>query len=277
MTYLISLFDCVLFDGDFVKIKKNVKYKISNKSVFCLIFSEELNSINLLDFTSNNSSSLKVKLNFDEYIFLFPKTNLSFCTNFQYKNFNVNISLSNEIVITVDGELICEKNVENLKFSHYEIFWDYCFIYFEGKRNYVVILKDKELLYCDYYDECNIKDNEKYFMKKANDSLNHGKVVECKDKKIEKYLVYLDNNEMNLKSDFVPHVFLDCVMVENFNYCKHLLSEEFQNCSVKEFFPEFDYFYATGNEFILIKKNTLAGILKFEIFNNKIINIIHLL
>ena len=42
--------------------------------------------------------------------------------------------------------------------------------------------------------------------------------------------------------------------------------------SVKEFFPEFDYYYPiTNEEFILIKKNTLAGIYKFEIQNKEIV------
>ena len=168
--------------------------------------------------------------------------------------------------------------MENLKYSHYEIDGEFCFVYFVGKRNFVAILKGDELCFADYYDECNINENEKYFMRKLHDSLNHGRVCEIKEGKQSTYLVYLDNDEMNLKSEFLPCVFLDCVQAGNIKYLKNLLCEDLCKVeSVENFFPEFDMCFQVKEDIVILtKKNTLAGVFKFEIDNCKIVNIIPL-
>jgi hypothetical protein len=167
--------------------------------------------------------------------------------------------------------------VENLIYSHFEIKNDMCFIYFSGKRSFVTVIKEDEICFSNYYDECNISEDEMLFMCKLNDTLNHGLVFKIKGKETEKYLVYLDNEELNLKSEFLPFVFLDCLMAENYKYCKNLLCEEMQidnEKKTKNFFNSFDFYYPINNhKFILINKNTLAGIYDFEIENNKISNI----
>jgi hypothetical protein len=95
---------------------------------------------------------------------------------------------------------------------------------------------------------------------------------------MEEYLVYLDDEKLNLKEEFVSFVFLDCVKAKNFKYANELLCDNLKLENEKEiekFFPEFDYFYpAQKNSFILINKNTLAGIFEFNIHNNLILNII---
>ena len=141
----------------------------------------------------------------------------------------------------------------------------------------MVAIKETEVEYVGYIDECNIKDDEKYFMEKQCDSLNHGKVFHVAKGVCENYLVYLDDNELCLKDEFLPIVFLDCVKVKNFNYARKLTSLTFKDNSAFSFFPEYDFFYPLSkNRVVLINKNTLAGICEFEIKFSKIENIIML-
>lgn len=277
MNYLISSFDCIMFANEIYEIKSNVKYEIEkDESNISLIFSNDTHPF-VFDFRENENV-LIVKSELDCYYFLFPKTTNDFLsTRFKYTNFEIEISLLRSLKITASGVLICEKNVENLKFSHYETFKDYCLIYFNGRRNFVVILKNDQVCFADYYDECNILDNERWFMKKLYDSLNHGMVCKIEEKDFSTYLVYLDEYEMCLKPYFVANVFLDCVLSGNFNYCNNLLCEDLKLkdvTEIKNFFPKFDYFYPIDqNKFILINKNTLAGIFEFCIDNVQVTNI----
>ena len=90
--------------------------------------------------------------------------------------------------------------------------------------------------------------------------------------------MYLDEHELRLKSSFVPHVFLDCVLAKNFKYCNELLDEKIKQGKPEDigfFFPEFNLFYSINEiTFVLINKNALAGIYKFEVNNNCITNIL---
>ena len=278
MKYLISTFDCVLFATEKTELKKNTKYKILSADCDVIVFANNTIPF-LLDLKNNVSSNLlKVQVGIDFYYFLFPiKFYDCYNVNFKFGSHEVQVSLLSDLKIIVDGELICEQNVDKLKYSHYQVFGDICIIFFEGKRNFVAILKGKELKFCSYYDECNIADDEKYFMCKLNDFLNHGKVCHIKNQEIETYLVYLDEEELNLKEEFLSFVFLDCFLASNLKYCNNLLSDELKledEKQLKNFFPKFDYYYPVSSEkFILINKNTLAGIFEFDIKNNKIINI----
>ena len=254
-----------------------MKYKIIDLCSPCgIIFSYENILPFVLDLNHSSKNILNIKQDADNYYFLFPEFCCSFfTTKINYQMQEVLISVSNSIKITIAGELICEKNVENLKYSYFEIVGGLCLIYFTGKKDYIVIIKNKELCYADFYDECNVSEKEKYFMTKLNDGLNHGRVCHIKDKEVENYLVYLDDEDLCLKSEFIPCIFLDCLKAKNINYCKFLLSEEFSQVDfIEKFFPEFDYFYPLNfNKFVLINKNTLAGIYEFKIDNNKISNI----
>lgn len=277
MNYLISTFGCYVFDKEFVQVCPHVKYEISNESSPFLVAPESSPPF-ILNFNNPSKNVLKVKFKSDNYFFLFKEGSSNFfSTSFKYNNNKVDVVISSMLCISVDGELICEKNVENLKFSHFEVFQNLCLIVFEGERNFIVVLKDKQVLFCEYYDECNSKDDEKYFLTKLQDSLNHGLVFEIKKNETSKYLVYLDDEELKLKQPFVAMVFLDCVKAGNFKYCNELLDENIKLSApenIKEFMPEFDYYYPISyNTMILIKKNTLAGIYTFEIENCKISNI----
>lgn len=278
MNYLISSFDCYLHSERIFSIKKNVKYKILNDSEKRgVVFSEQMPFV--FDLKEKTKNILRVELNGDIYFFLFPVVCVpNFTTKFRFRAKDVFVNLSNKLYVSIEGVCICEENVENLKFSHYEIDGDLCYIYFSGKRNFLVLIKNDELCFADYYDECNITDNEKYFMCKLKDCLNHGKVYKVKQGKSENYLAYLDNEEMQLKNEFVPSVFMDCVKSENFNYAKNLLCDELKSVNnVENFFPKFELFFQIEESVVvLIKKNTLAGVFKFEIENCKISNIIPL-
>lgn len=282
MIYLIPMFDCCVVAEDTFFLKANARYKIVEKGRNCGIVFGYKNEIPfLLDLNHQSKNILKVNNGVNCFYFLFPSYYSGFfTTKFSYHSKELIINLSNKLIITFDGVLICEQNVENLKYSHHEVNKNLCLIYFTGERNFVVVLKDGELCFANYYDECNDKKEEKYFMCKLNDSLNHGMVCYVKEDVCETYCVYLDNEELNLKQEFIPFVFLDCVKATNFKYCNELLGENLRmenEKQIKEFFPEFDYFYPlTKNTFMLAKKNTLAGIYNFEVENNHILNITNL-
>lgn len=275
MKYIIPTFNCDVIGTNCFSLLKNVKYQIELTGENLIVFSTKTIPFVL---NLNNENILKVDFEKDTYYFVFPINYSSTAFNkFKFNSHEVLVSLSNTLLIFLDSELICEQIVENLKFSHQEIVKDFCFIYFEGKRNFVVVLKNDEVVFCSYYDEFNSSEKEKYFMCKLNDSLNHGEVFHLNDKESEKYLVYLDDEDLNLNIEFLPLVFLDCVKAKNYKYCNKLLSEnlkvEDENL-IGNFFSEFDFIYPiTSNKIILINKNTLAGIFEFVIENNYINNI----
>lgn len=279
MNYLISMFDAVIVGGKNQNIYSKVKYKIkSTESSGCVVFPKCQGAPFIFNLGDGSTNVLKVKFSNDNFYFLFlERLENTHCALVKYKNKDMFISASNHLSIMYDGELICEKNVDKIKFLHSEIVGDLCLLFFTGERDFLCVIKNAEVLFCDYYDECNISDKEKYFMCKLNDSLNHGKVCEIKDNALSQYLVYLDDNELNLKDNFVSFVFLDCVFAGNYKYCNALLSEDLKmknETEIKEFFPEFDFYYPLKeNVFALIKKNTLAGIFEFEIKNLCITNI----
>ena len=279
MKYLIPLFDCVLVGSKKYNLKKYAKYEIKNFDEELIVFGLDKTIPYIFDDNISSSNYIKLKLHQDEYYFLF-KLNYEhiFSTSFNFKNKKIKLSLSNKLFLSIDSVLKCEQDVENLKFSHYEIQGDLCLIYIVGNRNFLIVIKNEDVEFCSYYDECNENGNEKYFMCKMCDSLNHGKVCRIKDKEIETYLVYLDDEELKLKNEFVPHVFLDCLVSENLKYCNQLLCYDLKvkdAKSIKEFFPKFDMFYPLKeNIFMIANKKTLAGIFEFVVENNEIVNII---
>ena len=198
-------------------------------------------------------------------------------TKIKYGASDIELSMSDKIVLSCCGDVIFEREVEQLNYSHFEVINGFCLIYFSGKRDFVIVLKDKEIIFSDYYDEYNVNENERLFMVRLFDSLNHGKVLRIDGKDFETYLVYLDDNDLELKRDFVSHVFLDCVKAGNLKYANNLLCDNLkmeQVNLIQKFFPDFDYFYPIGqNEFVLTNKKALAGIFEFELINDKISNI----
>ena len=218
----------------------------------------------------------------DKYFFvLLPKQSLceTFCFSYNGKNYTLNFS--SKLHVFCDNSLIFEKDLCGcrLKFSHSESFGKMFLVYFEGRRNFVLVLHNDNV-FADFYDELNNSKNEKWFMRKLCDSLNHGRVINIKDNKIDEYLVYLDENELKLKDDFVPLIFFDCVLANNFNYALELLCESLKTngeVGVKEFFGEFDYFCEHNGKYFLLNKNALVGIYRFEIVDCKIENIVSLM
>ena len=158
------MFDCFLLDDELIHLKANAKYKVVERGTKCGIVFGLKNEIPfVLDLKHQTDNILKVSLDRDDYYFIFPtKFNSFFTTKFLFQGKEVVISLSHKITVTLDGVLICEQNVENLNYSHYEINKNMCFIYFNGDRNFVIILKDESLCFADYYDEFNEHENEKF-------------------------------------------------------------------------------------------------------------------
>ena len=220
MNYLVPLFDCLLMSTENFQLNKNVKYEIENDKSPAVIFSYGNILPFVFDVKKESENYLKVTVYADNYYFLFHKKCCNnFCFKISYKGKEILINLSGKLNISIDGKVVLDKVVDDLTFYNYEIVGDVCLIYFSGKRNFLVVIKDKEVCFANYYDEYNLKDGEKFFMCKLNDSLNHGKVCHIKDSTIETYLAYLDNEDLNLKSNFVGFVFLDCLLAENYKYC----------------------------------------------------------
>lgn len=280
MNYLVSAFECYLVGDEKYHILRNVKYRIDrtqNSTYIVYGINGELPYI--FDFESHDNV-LKIECNGDTYFYLSANCVDPFTTLIKFESRMVNVTLGAKLSIVIDGEKVCDERVNYIEYSHFEIRRNYLVIYFKGKRDYVVIIRDKILLTASYYDEINIVDGELIFMMKCHDSLNHGKVYYLKKNyEYDSYLVYLDNNEMHLKDDFLPFVFLDAIMVGNLKYANKLLDASIQQedeKNVQEFFIDFNNYIVMDNAFALINKNTLAGIYTFEIDNNKISNIIQL-
>lgn len=275
MDYLISKMPCYAFNEKLIKIEQNVQYEIKDISKFLVVGEDGFCSF---VFNKDNQSVLKVSHKSNNYYFLFPKCfSNGKVVSVRFQNNDYILSVSGELTILLDGNVLLDKVVDIITYSHYETFGKYCLIYFTGKRNFVVAIKDKKVCFAEYYDEYNFENNEHLFMCRLYDSLNHGRVFKISESKDESYLVYLDNQDMALKKDFVGAVFLDCLKAQNLKYANCLLSDEIKQENEKniiEFFPNFDDFYFVNeNEFFLLKKNTLAGIYSFEIADTKISNI----
>ena len=288
MNYLISSFDCIVKGKDEFTLNSFGKYILENiEDENCFVFSlsgEMLYSINLHSVIYKNCSNkyaIKIDYNKDTYIYLNqPREYSFFVTSFKYLNSDVVVSLSKELYITINGEKIISRDIGNVQYSNYEIDGNILIIYFSGVRNYVVVINNKELKYSEYYDEFNKGENEKYFMSRCYDSLNHGRVCHVKDKNVESYLVYLDDNELKLKDDFTHCVFLDCVLNKNYKYVHALMDKSLSDVeieSIPKFFPAFDNYFVLDNTSVaLINKNTLTGIYKFDIENATVKNIVEI-
>lgn len=276
MKYLISKFPCLMKAEEIFALEPYVKYEILDKSDYVEFFFD--GESNLIDFSNCNKNLLSFEFENNQYYFLRQKSpSNSNSVSFKFKNSIISISISNEIKIFVSGKLVLKNHVNNIEYSSYEEVGEYCIIYFVGERSYFAALKNQECVCSDFYDESNLTDNEKYFMCRKYDALNHGKVYHFEGGNFDSYLVYLDECELKLKPRFVSNVFLDCLMVGNLKYCNELLSDELkqEENNIKNFFGDFDdFFELTENTFVLIKKNTLAGIYRFEIKDCGISNII---
>ena len=285
MIYLVSNFPCVIGGKENFKIDKNVRYCVENvDNVPYIVYPMDKSlpfSISFMDILNNlpHENASKVEIGHNQYIFLKANCWLSpSFTEFKYLNYDVSITLSQTLDIQVNGETLCNNDVENIIYSHYELINSFCVIFFKGKRNYFVVIEGKSLKSADYYDEINTEKDELYFLTRVCDSLNHGKVRHIKNKTYEEYNVYLDGGEINISNNLKHLVFLDCLKIGNFNYCNSLLSDSIKqedSKNIKNFFPEFvDYYPVEDTTVILLKKNALAGKFKFEINLDKIENII---
>ena len=214
------------------------------------------------------------------YIFNPYRDNLTTSFSFMLDKNLVSVNLGDKLKIIINGNVQEEIFAPNIEYQGCETIQDLAILYFTGERKFVLIIKKDKLQQAMFYDEYNKKEQERWFLCRLNDGLNHGKVVHISGQNVDNYLVYLDENNLNLQDKFVANIFLDCVASGNFKYCNSLLCEELKQekeDKIKSFFNEFDWFCCVEeNVFALIKKNTLAGIYKFEINNLQVQNIIML-
>ena len=216
----------------------------------------------------------------DKYLFLNfqEKIKFAFCP-LKIKGADVGVSLGEDVCLFSNNQLAYSCKNCGLTFERVSELGAFSFIFFDGKRKFVAIFKNKEFVYANYFDEINFGEKEVFVLTRLNDSLNHGRVWHLKEGKEENYLVYLDDFELNLKPQFLPAVFLDCVRAKNLNYLKHLLSESLANATsnISLFFGEIEEIYPLREDVVaVIKKDATIGIYKFEIENLKIQNIIEL-
>lgn len=284
------MFSCVLLSSEAtLRLSPFIFYEISsakNEEIFIFGLSNVVpfcvNLAELLVLNNINANVEKVVVDGNTYIFLKPNKifNIDFIS-LKNSNKQIDIEVSSKIKIKADNEIVFEKKLETeIVLSHIENKFTYDVVYFKGVRNFVCILQNGKVEFADYYDEINVEKDEIIFMSRKNDILNHGEVACIKDRKFEKYLVYLDDYELKMKNEFVFIVFLDCLKCKNFKYCNQLLSDEIKQedeKSITKFINDFDEYVPFKNYAFTFKKNTLSGVYKFVVKNNKIENIIHLM
>ncbi len=275
MDFLVANKNCTLFKDKPIKLAKNAVYQILNFSPALIFYKNNPPALLNLDEANADVISLAHAGN-NYYLLTLRDKNVESFNQFSCQNSLINVSLNDRLIVSVDGQKIFEGEVEGISYLGYENFDKHIVIYFEGARNFVVIIKDKKLLWADYYDEINTG-KELYLLKRLNDNINHGKVACIKAGKFKSFLVYLDNLEINLQPKFMPLIFLDLYLAGNYKYCNNLLSNELhqQNArALSSFLPEFDFYFPFNFcEMALIKNRALVAKVKFECAD-KITNII---
>ncbi len=288
MNYLVSNFDFKI-KGQKEVLKANVPYcvyELSDELSNCELQQKfrqwqyfDINFYEIFSFVATYQYVNLISFKQDKICFLnFPFNNEQDFRSFEFLNNPVNVFIDKKLIINFKDKQLVNIEIDNLAFDRFYVDEDICFIYFKGTRQFLVCFDKDKLIWADFFDEYNSAKGEKQFLKHLHDGLNHGRVLSLKEGKSDKYLVYLDDFEMNLKPEFVALVFMDCFAAGNFNYCVNLLDKSIapQNAKdIKNFLPEFDRFFPFGEKVVvLFKKNALVGICEFEIVEDKIVNII---
>lgn len=314
MIYLQSEQDCLV--AGVGQLRAGARYVLEDVKDESLLFVAQNcypQCINLFDvcvLKQNCPGCVRVEHGGSTFLFFkFKPTNNLFCTQFKFNGADVCVNLSNSLAVLVNGKIVLQVENCGFEFNNFKLINNICIISFLGERKFVVVLKGQECVYANFADKTDVLDKEFYFLARQKDCLNHGRVCHIKNGEVEDYLVFLDDYDLNLKPQFLPHAFLDCVLSKNFKYCNALLAENLKQQNEKQianFFCEFDKFFAldaapinqleqnlcapveqqnadlgasvnTGQggslAFALIKKDALAGICEFEIENNSIANI----
>lgn len=289
MNYLISNQDCEIVSAQKFVVKANVPYIISdlkNETISCKYLSVnqdiccmDINFEKAYSGVVNTDKVFAVRNNKDSFCFLFfPSWSKQDFRCFEFLSKQVFVLIGENLIVNYGDRQLFKEKLSGITFKDFQIIDGLCYIYFGGDRNFLICFDKDKLIWADFYDEYNCTDDERQFLRHMNDSLNHGKVLNLKGQKVEQYLVYLDDYEMNLKPDFVALIFMDCFIAGNFNYCLKLLDDKISlnNAEdIKNFFPDCDsYFPLNACSVVLFKKNALVGICDFEINGDKICNII---
>lgn len=287
MIYFVSKFHALCMAEKTFEIIPNVLYEVGKidvpNFVVCGFKNEIPYAVNFEDCLEGRSSDFVkiVKYKANIYLFLYPHfPDETDCVNIMFKNTEYSVFAGKKLTIKIGDKLLCEHNVENLKFLRFEEFKSFGIFYFQGERNFVVIVKEEKVFCATYYDEINITQDELLLLCKANDLFSHGRVHCIKDEKYESYLVITKHKTEQVQNEFLAFAFMDCLVVENFKRCNEFFDESIkcEDCTkIKDFFPSFDEYFPLNNMvFVLMKNDTISGVVEFEISNSKIINIVNL-
>lgn len=286
MIYLYSKFECFIIGKAETKILPNVFYEISNiktEHYFVCSQSGDFFALNLCNLEQNkhNKDITIFTVEHNTFIMLWQKQNFNLeCASLKLNNTNIHLSINENLNIVINNKKVLEKPLSSsLSFSHFEQVDQFGLIYLKGETSFVIIVENEDVKYADFYHEINIENKNRIFMRKCFDCLNHGRVAKLEDAKFEEYLVYLDGQELNMKNEFVHLIFMDCVYSKNLKYCLNLMANGLKPKDEKlilNFFEDFDEYIPFQNMVFVFKKNTLAGVYKFECLNNEIQNIIDL-
>ena len=187
MRFLVPLFDCYSISNNVYKLNKNVAYGFDS---YPILISNKEGKVFLVSQEANNN--ICVKYLQDEYIFLFKDDGvISSVVEIKYLNQSVFISYGEKLVVSINSKVVIDDNVK-VCYSHYEVVDNLCLIYFNGDRNYIIILDRDNVKFKTYYDEFNKIKKEIYILTRCYDCLNHGKVIHINNGVIEEFLVYLD-------------------------------------------------------------------------------------
>ncbi len=285
MIYLVSKFPCLIVGKQTFVLQEDVKYCIEDiDDSYYFVSGLHGEQMFMVNFSKIESSSLEyvraINLGRDKYVFLLPLLNKqNQYLSLKLGGIEYQLNISSQLTITVDGDVLLTKNNVDISYSHSESVGDNAIIYFEGDRDFVIVMKQREVIYADFYDEINIEANERYFLTKRRDSLNHGTVCHVGEDKNEQYLVYLDDYELKMKHELELGVFLDCVKSGNNKYCEELLDKSIrpvESTAILEFFPKFsDYYLVDDKTAILFTDSKNAHTGKFAKINLSVVNIMY--
>ena len=149
-----------------------------------------------------------------------------------------------------------------------------------GSRQYYYIFNKKNLLFEGYIKEINIK--EKTLILLIDDINCYGekrvKTFNLETNEQEQYLIHYDNRNIYLNLD-INYLFLDAIMVQDFNKAKAYLSSDLRFLDsdiLAQFFGDFDSYQLIENCCFLQKNDELTSIIQLAIKDNLIYNIINL-
>ena len=173
---------------------------------------------------------------------------------------------------------INKSNLLNFDYDIKKCYKDLLFLTFKFDAcDHQLVFSEEKLLINDTVKEINIKDDHLIMLIEKTSCFGQMKVVDIdlKEGTDTSYFVYTDDRKVFKELD-IRYLFLDAVMINNFNLCEQYLSAELKDIGEEfyfEFFQDFEEYRFIENACVLEKNNEVIKIVHFEVFDNKIVNI----